>query len=74
MTHTSRIGVLAGCVRWFIIAGSFAFGGAQAAGHDDIEALRRDIDALKKGQDAVAADVLGWALRVWDDTAVRPPV
>jgi len=57
MTHTSRTGVLAGCLRWFIIAGSFAFGSAQAAGHDDIEALRRDIDALKKGQDAIAADV-----------------
>ena len=57
MTHTSRTGVLAGCLRWFIIAGSFAFGSAQAAGHDDIEALRRDIDALKKGQDAMAADV-----------------
>jgi len=57
MTHTSRTGVLAGCLRWFIVAGSFAFGSAQAAGHDDIEALRRDIDALKKGQDAIAADV-----------------
>ena len=53
MTHTSRTGVLAGCLRWFIIAGSFAFGSAQGAGHDDIDALRRDIDALKKGQDAM---------------------
>jgi len=57
MTHTPAAGVLAGCLRWFIIAGSFAFGSAQAAGHDDVEALRRDIDALKKGQDAIAADV-----------------
>jgi protein-disulfide isomerase len=57
MTHTSPTGVLAGYLRAFIIAGGLAIGSAQAAGHDDIAALRRDIDALKKGQDAIAADV-----------------
>ena len=42
--YTPSTRALARCLCWAVVASTFAFGMAQAAGRDDIEALRRARD------------------------------